>query len=85
MNPYIHHNNQQKQKQQKKTLQRHEIELVYSTSPIYRNFNHPIKSKSTKSVYSHTLYKYYLSRSENKNLRLGQIIQKKPQDIEYEI
>ena len=57
----------------------------HSSDPIFRNFINSIKSPITKKSYTQSLNKYYLSRPENVNLTLQQIISKNPRTIEYEL
>ncbi len=57
----------------------------HSSDPIFRNFINSIKSPITTKSYTQSLNKYYLSRPENINLTLQQIISKNPKTIEYEL
>jgi len=57
----------------------------HSSDPIFRNFINSIRSPITKKSYTQSLNKYYLSRPENINLTLKQIIFKTPKTIEYEL
>lgn len=57
----------------------------HSSDPIYRNFVNSLRSPITKRGYSQSLNKYYLSRPENQNLSLSEIISKNPKTIEYEL
>ncbi len=57
----------------------------HSSDPIFRNFINSIRSPITKKSYTQSLNRYYLSRPENINLTLHQIISKNPKTIEYEL
>ncbi len=62
-----------------------EKEDDYHNNRLYRNFILCLKTPKTKKLYSHFLYKYYLSRPENCSLPLDELIKKDPRTIEYEI
>ena len=57
----------------------------HSSDLFFRNFMNSIRSPITKKSYTQSLNKYYLSRPENINLTLQQIISKNPKTIEYEL
>ncbi len=57
----------------------------HSSDPIFRNFINSIRSPITKKQYIQSLNKYYLSRPDNINLSLTEIISKNPKTIEYEL
>jgi hypothetical protein len=57
----------------------------YEQHHAYRLFLSSLKTSRTKKLYSYYLNKYYLSRPENKNLTLDEILFKSTKEIENEI
>ena len=57
----------------------------HSFDPIFRNFINSIRSPILKRQYTQSISKYYLSRHDDLNLSLTEIISKDPKIIEDEI